>query len=307
MPINGLLRHMKLTTLNVDFLRCDRSWNFEQVNSPFSRLYLISAGQGKVIHNGQTFDLTSDTLHLIPAFTPHNCHCEDWFDVYFVHFTCELENGLDLFSIQTCNYQLEAKPHEQALFGQLVNINKHKKLKNIDPHAAANRSPYGVDRMDENMAPGRFMQSQGLLRILLSRFIDTASDSSWQEKIHGINRFSKVIHYIENNIAKPIRLSELSSLVYLEPGYFSNLFFKVMAVRPIEFINRKRVEKAQRLLLNTEDTLDSIARKTGLGNWTYLSRIFKKYVGVTPGQYRKQPHDLFPIIPYTTTPSQQSE
>ncbi|MCK5000752.1 MAG: helix-turn-helix transcriptional regulator, partial [Anaerohalosphaera sp.] len=284
---------LKLTTLNVDHLRCDRSWHFEKVNSPFSRLYLVTGGLGQISHSGQCFDLKANTLHLIPAFTTHNCHCADWFDVYFVHFTCELENGLDLFSIETCQYQLEAEEMELPLFKQLVQINRHKKLTNTNPHAAVNKSIFTADRLDENMAPGSFMQSQGLLRILLARFLDTASDLSWQESMHDINRFSKVIQFIDENLSRPIMLSELSELVYLESGYFSNLFKNVMGVRPIEHINRKRIEKAQRLLLTTEDTLDNIARKTGLGNWTYLSRVFKKYVGVTPGKYRKQPHDLF--------------
>ena len=81
--------------------------------------------------------------------------------------------------------------------------------------------------------------------------------------------------------------------MHLEPGYFSRLFYELMGVRPIEFINRKRIEKVQRLLVTTSDNLDNIARIVGLSNWAYLSRVFKKYTGVTPGQYRKQSHNLF--------------
>ncbi|MGD1946437.1 MAG: helix-turn-helix domain-containing protein [Croceivirga sp.] len=58
-------------------------------------------------------------------------------------------------------------------------------------------------------------------------------------------------------------------------------------VRPNRFIQMKRIERAQLLLLTTNDTLEVIAEKVGLNNFSYFSRIFKKITGITPGKYRK--------------------
>ena len=293
MQINTLLRGLKLTILNVDHVRRGSEWHFHGVCSPFSRLYLVTDGQASVDHHGREFRLGAGSLHLIPAFTTHDCHCEEWFDVHFVHFTCELDEGIGLFSIQEYEYLLEAEKWDVSLFERLCEINQHKKLSTNDPHAAVNKSTFIDDRLDQSNSACDFLQSQGLLRMLLARFLDTAKDKPLQQNLQEMSRFKKVMRYIDANLDEQITLSDLSGILYLDNGYFSNLFYKVMGVRPIEYVNKKRVERAQRLLLTTNDNLDTIAGKVGLSNWTYLSRVFKKYVGITPGQYRKQQHDLF--------------
>ena len=293
MQINTLLRDLKLTILNVDHVRCQSDWHFHRVCSPFSRLYLVTDGYATVDHHDRQFCLGAGTLHLIPAFTTHDCHCPEWFDVYFVHFTCELDEGVDLFTMQEYDYLLDAEKWDITLFGRLCEINQHKKLTTRDPHLPANKSIFIDDRRDQSSSACDFLQSQGLLRMLLARFLDTVKDKPLQQNLQEMSRFKEVMQYIDANLDEQITLSDLSQILYLENGYFSNLFYKVMGVRPIEYTNKKRIERAQRLLLTTDDTLDNIARRTGFGNWTYLSRVFKKYVGVTPGKYRKQPHVLF--------------
>jgi AraC-like DNA-binding protein len=55
----------------------------------------------------------------------------------------------------------------------------------------------------------------------------------------------------------------------------------------VEFIQRKRIEKAQQLLITTKYSLDKIAELSGLNNASYLSRLFKRFTGMSPGKYRQ--------------------
>ena len=57
---------------------------------------------------------------------------------------------------------------------------------------------------------------------------------------------------------------------------------------PCEFIIRKRIEKAQFLLLTTDMSQDQIIGKTNFKSDSYFCRIFKKYTSYTPANYRKQ-------------------
>jgi AraC-like DNA-binding protein len=60
-----------------------------------------------------------------------------------------------------------------------------------------------------------------------------------------------------------------------------------MGVTPMQFINKKRVEKAQTLLLESQMELADVSHKVGFDDVFYFSRVFRKIAGVPPSQYRK--------------------
>ena len=103
-----------------------------------------------------------------------------------------------------------------------------------------------------------------------------------------IYRFKKIIQYINEKISEPITLTELSELADLNPAYFSTLFTKHMGIPPLRYVNNKKIEKAQTLLLSITKTLEEISRMVGYDDVFYFSRIFKKITGLTPAKYRKQ-------------------
>jgi len=60
-----------------------------------------------------------------------------------------------------------------------------------------------------------------------------------------------------------------------------------MGMRPIDYINRKRIENAQLQLVATNDLIEKIAIEVGIDNFSYFNRMFKKYSCSTPGEYRR--------------------
>ena len=108
------------------------------------------------------------------------------------------------------------------------------------------------------------------------------------DTIAGLSRFNNVIEYIRANLSDTITLETLADIAGINPTYFSNLFSKQMGISPIQYLNKRRIEKAQTLLLSTSDTLDNIARQTGFSDTFYFSRMFKKITGISPSLYRKQ-------------------
>jgi AraC-like DNA-binding protein len=58
-------------------------------------------------------------------------------------------------------------------------------------------------------------------------------------------------------------------------------------MRPNKYIQSKRIERAQLLLLSTNNSLKQIAEKVGLENVSYFTRIFKSHTGKTPGAFRE--------------------
>jgi AraC family transcriptional regulator len=61
-----------------------------------------------------------------------------------------------------------------------------------------------------------------------------------------------------------------------------------MGVTPLNYINQKRVEKGKYLLEHTQFSVGEISEEVGFKDELYFSRVFKKYVGISPLAYRKQ-------------------
>lgn len=94
------------------------------------------------------------------------------------------------------------------------------------------------------------------------------------------------IRYISANYALPISLQDVAGQVHLNPTYFSSLFKQCTGSSFKEYLNMVRVEESKRLLSNTDYSIIDIAIAVGFEDQSYFSKVFKKYTGLTPKQYR---------------------
>jgi YesN/AraC family two-component response regulator len=145
-----------------------------------------------------------------------------------------------------------------------------------------------IDYKNLNIDLSRIIESRGILMHLLSDFLKTAKGFDNPQKLYAVSRLEDVLKYIDYNLDKNITLKDMAKQAHLNPTYFSNLFAKLMKQRPIQYLNRKRIEKAQLLLCHTHFKLKTIALQVGIQDPNYFSRLFKKYIGTSPGEYRKR-------------------
>ena len=101
------------------------------------------------------------------------------------------------------------------------------------------------------------------------------------------DRFSQLVHYIEEHLDEPLLLRDISARFYLTPNYVSCLFRERLDTTFSEYLNTLRIHKAQRLLRNTQRSVEDIAQFCGYADGHYFSRVFRKQMGVSPMQYRK--------------------
>lgn len=106
----------------------------------------------------------------------------------------------------------------------------------------------------------------------------------------GIQR---VITYLDANIGQDFSLKELAAIANMSPNYFSAHFHRECRVTLWDYIGARRVDKAARLLLDKREsqTMLDIALACGFHNTANFNKTFRKYMGVTPSQYRKQAKD----------------
>ena len=98
----------------------------------------------------------------------------------------------------------------------------------------------------------------------------------------------KAENFILENYTRKISLKEIASVAGLSPPYFSTIFKEEMGENLSKYLNRLRVEKASRLLLETDITLSEIAACCCFEDQSWFSKIFKAFTGISPGKYRNQ-------------------
>lgn len=101
-------------------------------------------------------------------------------------------------------------------------------------------------------------------------------------------RIRQVISYIENNYSKDIKLKDLASISNLSERYFCSFFKLHTEMTPFEYINRVRINAAEIMLKESEESITEIALDCGFENVGYFIRRFKEKNGVTPREWRKK-------------------
>ena len=95
------------------------------------------------------------------------------------------------------------------------------------------------------------------------------------------------VSYIESFYSQNPSLEKIARAVNLSPSYFSRLFHEQLGKSYSEYLNSVKLRYACILLAQTEKTVMEIAQETGFCHGNYLNQQFKKKMGMTPGQFRR--------------------
>lgn len=128
-----------------------------------------------------------------------------------------------------------------------------------------------------------------LVRIIQNQNLHSLGNIQSESKNNDIrkSRFRTIINFIKNNSARQIQLKELSDKACMSIPTLSRLFKRELGISPMEFVLQERIKKAKYLLKEEQIKLAEVSAATGFESSNYFSRIFKKYEGLTPSEYRK--------------------
>lgn len=98
----------------------------------------------------------------------------------------------------------------------------------------------------------------------------------------------KIEWYVEDNIDQPIGVSDIASALFMNPDYLSRLFKNEKGVSLKEYIVSRKMQSAQVLLRTTSLPVSIIASKLGYDNFSHFSQAYRKKMGVSPTDERKQ-------------------
>lgn len=118
---------------------------------------------------------------------------------------------------------------------------------------------------------------------------------------HAIHCYSpqiqRTIAYIDTDLTADLSLRALAVMQNVSAGYLSSLFKQETGQNLTEYVNRRRIKHAVQLLEHTKWQIQTIAQHCGIVDVHYFSKLFKKYMGMPPREYRMQNRQKFILFP----------
>lgn len=142
----------------------------------------------------------------------------------------------------------------------------------------------------QNASPG------GALGLLLELFSYIAEECELRGlsqvelsvETRGNERLSRVSDYLQKNFRQTMTLQDVATVAHLTPVAFSRFFSHTMGRPFSRYLNEVRISYACSRLLDSDDTVLSIALDAGYESLTNFNRRFKQLRGMTPREYRRQ-------------------
>lgn len=123
---------------------------------------------------------------------------------------------------------------------------------------------------------------------LIKDILDTVSGLIIASRDGGNQYIRKALAYISEHYGQPLTITDLAEFVGLSPNHFSSLFQKSVGMKFHEYLCRVRVEESKNLLLFSDYSLTDIAIAAGFPDQSYFCKVFKRIVGLPPGQFRNK-------------------
>jgi len=116
----------------------------------------------------------------------------------------------------------------------------------------------------------------------------TASVPDEKRHVAGLAqwRLKRATDYIEAHLAEPVSLDDFASASGLSRMHFAAQFKAATGFRPHEYLLRRRIERAQQLLVRADLTITDIAHLVGFQTQAHFTTVFNRFVGYTPGAWR---------------------
>lgn len=129
-----------------------------------------------------------------------------------------------------------------------------------------------------------------LIKSLVTSFEYTEYENDLQNE-DNIGRINRILKFIDKNMEQGVTLEDVANAEDLSVYHLSRYFKKSLGMTFQDYKNLKRLDKAVKLLSNTDNTITSIAFQSGFPSVKSLNSIFKRYYNSTPSNYRNRTID----------------
>lgn len=250
-----------------------RGWRVGPRTVNDSMYFWFASGSADVSiqHGAHRFHLSAGDLMLIPKGMEHDIHgcSNDEPHVYAVHFYAELFGSIDLLDM--LGFPVHMPNRRGSPYRQISERLVREYAVKAPGYSAA-------------MATDIWQLLHFMIRHESGRFTPPATVGFQSE----LPRLLPVLQWIEDNLAShELTVNDLAEQVHLSETHFRRLFHQVFGTSPVQFIRKRRIDRACALLRSSDMPIKQIAENCGFADDAFFSRVFHHFVGNSPAAYRK--------------------
>ncbi|MBM7582179.1 two-component system response regulator YesN [Caldicoprobacter guelmensis] len=202
--------------------------------------------------------------------------------IYFIERP--LSNDTEETKLNVINLALDVKSEVKRFFGISVKIGLGRCYDGIHlMHESYQEAREALEYSSENVSVVHYEDVEHLIE--QDQFLDDRFKNGSGEKFA---LFKAVEQYITDNLREDINLKDTAAKFNFSPYYFSRTFKKVFGYNFSDYLNLIRINKAKELLKDDSLSVKEICYLVGYNDPNYFSKVFKKYEGVTPTEYREK-------------------
>ncbi len=257
-PANDF-NNLKINISTAYCVKVENDWYGENVVSPFSRLYYVKSGSGKIVLKNSECILTPGRVYLIPVGLCFSHFSAGSMEKLYFHFNIILPNGYDL-------------------------------LRNFEAVGMLAKSQSDIEEMyrlfeSENSADKFLLKAavQNDIAEMIKQYHIMAPDSTAYSQA-----VSRVMNLIVEHPSICLNAKSISAKLFVSESYLSKKFKKETGLTIGEYIDKMVFYSAQIKLIESEKSIAEISERYGFCDRFYFSRRFKQLFGETPVQYRKR-------------------
>lgn len=249
----------------------------------FSELVVVLEGSAMQFVENDTYPITAGDVFVIDKYTRHSYTEARNFKICNIMFRPELIfEGLNHIR-QNAGFQ--ALFVLEPYYAQRHQFCSRLRLQPKDFSA--------IKKLLAEMIHEHTQKTDGWQTMLYAKFIQLCTilsrlyQVSEQTRSDDIIKLATAVAHMEKNFCNDICLTELAHMTGYSERQFNRLFKSAFSTAPSQYITNLRLQKAQLLLKNSSLPIGEVSWNCGYSDQNYFSRIFKKYIGLTPSEYKK--------------------
>lgn len=288
-------------SMNADYVPRIKLMGFVSYKNPwihFKRntheyiLYFVKSGELHMRENGVSHVLKKGDLLVLEPHLDHEGTQKHPCDYYYIHFEHPdihqaPERPLSLLAKQWImgeNQTAGKDDSRQLYFPKTCTLTQKKSLHHMYHALGEMLQLYRRRHFNRSLTALKFMEM--LIELSRESLFDELEKNSPHTKSYM--KVHALLDYIHEHYAEKIISSEIEQRFECNYDYINRVFVKLTGHTIMRYVNQVRINHAKELIEATHLSFGEIGYLTGLEDPFYFSKVFKKYVGMSPNQYYKQ-------------------
>ncbi len=246
------------------YLIGDAEWVGKNICSPFSRFYYVEHGSGVLTYSSTEIVMKPGNLYIVPPGLTFSFNCNDEFTKLFFHINVYRPDGYDFFT-------------------------------NYDHCIVLPVSSEDIDKIIEQYTSNDLVKSLKVKQEILKHITAALSPSTVSSLLSTSYSpiVQKTIDYIQLNLSIQITTALLAERLFISESTLCKHFKNEVGVTIGKYIDDQIFFNAEKMLINSNWSINQISSTLGFCDQFYFSRRFKQKYNITPFEYRKRLNSVF--------------